>query len=229
MDNRLIMITGSGPGAGKSTIMAEIAKTLRHRAMPALEVDEDAVWGKRQLGRNPIELTAVWPEFRELLHTPKPQLSPTAADLLHTFQCVQDRAARAGAIWIQDWSWLDVAEMLPWAQSDHRLLLRFSTDLRTMAEQLRPTVLYLRTDPEHALRRAVADRGPVWFERHADGRVTASNSEERLLALASLYATREQLRRRVLEDGGWTPVYIDSGGRLQAVLHAALIALGLDA
>jgi hypothetical protein len=59
--------------------------------------------------------------------------------------------------------------------------------------------------------------------------VTAFNSEERLLALASLYTKHEQLRRRVLEDGGWTPVYIDSGGRLQEVLHAALIALGLDA
>ena len=98
-----------------------------------------------------------------------------------------------------------------------------------MAEQLRPTVLYLRTNPEHALRRAVAVRGPVWFERHADGRVTASNSEERLLALASMYAKREQLRRRVLEDGGWTPFYIDSGGTRQEVFHAALIALGQDA
>ncbi len=229
MDHRLIMITGSGPGAGKSTVMSEIAKTLRHRALPALEVDEDAVWGKRQLGRNPVELTAVWPEFRELLHKPKPQISPTAADLLHTFQCVQDRAERAGAIWIQDWSWLDVAEMLPWTQSDHRLLLKFSMDLRIMAEQLRPTVLYLRADPEHALRRAIADRGPVWFERHADGMVPASNSKERLSTLASMYAKREQLRRRVLEDGGWTPVYIDSGSSLQEVLHAALTALGLDA
>src|SRR5687768_15990675 len=59
MDNQLIMITGSGPGAGKSTVMSEIAKKLRHRAMPALEADEDVVWGKRQLGRHPIELTAV--------------------------------------------------------------------------------------------------------------------------------------------------------------------------
>jgi hypothetical protein len=59
MDNRLIMLTGSGPSAGKSTVMAEIAKTLRQGAMPALEVDEHAVWGKRQLGRNPVDLSRV--------------------------------------------------------------------------------------------------------------------------------------------------------------------------
>lgn len=229
MDNRLIMITGSGPGAGKSTLMSDIATTLRAHALPVLEVNEDALWGKRQLGWSPVELTGVWPEFRELLHTPRAQRSPTAVDLLQTFQRVQNRAERDGAVWIQDWSWLDVAEMWPWAKTDERLLLRFALELRTIAEQLRPAVLYLSIDPERALRRAVADRGPVWFERHAEGDVSAPNAAERLVALASMYGKREHLRRRILEDGGWTPAYIDGCGSRQAVLRAALTALGLDA
>ncbi len=45
MDNRLIMITGSGPGAGKTTLMSEIATFLRDHDVPVLEVYEDTLWG----------------------------------------------------------------------------------------------------------------------------------------------------------------------------------------
>lgn len=107
MDHRLIMITGSGPGAGKSTFMGAIATTLRARNVPVLDVPEDALWGPRQVGADLVDLTGVWPEFRALLHDPRPQATPTAADLLTTFQYIAARAVRADAVWLQDWSWLD--------------------------------------------------------------------------------------------------------------------------
>ncbi|MEP6986151.1 MAG: hypothetical protein ABI970_11170, partial [Chloroflexota bacterium] len=84
------------------------------------------------------------------------------------------------------------------------------------------------TEPENALRRAVADRGLIWFERHAGDKVTASNYEEQLLALAALSSKRENLRRRLLEEGGWSPYDIDSGKSRQEVLGMALTALGLE-
>jgi thymidylate kinase len=227
MDNRLIMITGSAPGAGKSTLMSKIAKSLRDRDVSVLEVDEDALWGKRQLGRSPIDLTAVWPEFRELLHEPRPQTSPTAAAVLHTFQRIQNRADPQATVWIQDWSWLDLGTMVLGSKTDEHRLAAFSNALRSLAEPLNPAVLYLRINPETALRRAVAERGSVWFERHAVGEVKASTFEERVVALAALYGKRDDFRRRILEEGDWNPFYIDGSSKHQAVFNAALTALGL--
>jgi hypothetical protein len=211
---------------GKTTLMSEVATFLRNNDVPVLEVCEDALWGKRQLGWDPVELTGVWPEFRELLHEPLPRGSITSANVLNTFQRIRDRAAQSGAVWIQDWSWLDLTILL-WPKADKRKVARFTDDLRTLAEPLRPAVLYLRTNPESALRRAVAERGEVWLERHAANRVSAPTHNERLVALAAFYGRREHFRRRVLQNSGWTLVCLDADDSRQEVLRAALIALGL--
>lgn len=106
--------------------------------------------------------------------------------------------------------------------------MRVSRDLRTLAHPLRPAVLYLTMNTEQALRRAVAARGSLWFERHAVGEVTETTYEERILALSAMYGRRDRVRRRVLESGGWAPIYLDAGGSRHEVARAALTAVGLD-
>src|SRR4051812_24350060 len=101
---RLVMITGSAPGAGKSTLMRTLAAALRDRGDSVFEVGEDAVWGERQLETLPVDYTTAWPEFRTLLHERPSDKPPTKHQVLAAFTRVQRRVA-AARVWIQDWSW----------------------------------------------------------------------------------------------------------------------------
>ena len=75
------MIAGTSPGSGKSTLMRGLAERFRECGQPVLEVDEDAVWGRRQLGPEPVDPGTAWPEFSELLHA-RPLGSQTPAEVL---------------------------------------------------------------------------------------------------------------------------------------------------
>jgi hypothetical protein len=70
-------------------------------------------------------------------------------------------------VWIQDWSWINLAGMLPWARGNEGALLAFSCELQRVARSLWPLVLHLRIDPQDSLQRAVAERGaPQCFAEH---------------------------------------------------------------
>jgi hypothetical protein len=221
---RLVIITGSAPGAGKSTLMRTLATGLRGLGDSVIEVGEDAVWGERQLGTLPVDYATAWPEFRALLHERPSGGYPTVTEVFDTFACVQRRAATA-RVWIQDWSWIDLAGMLPWAGANEGALLAFSCDLQRVARSLWPLVLHLRIDPQDSLRRAVAERGGVWFDRHAGASSDDLGREERLRALAAFYSERERRRLRVLNAGGWDVVVIDAQEECASVLRRALEAV----
>jgi len=146
---RLVMITGSAPGAGKSTLMRTLAAGLRGLGTSVIEVGEDAVWGERQLGTLPVDYATTWPEFRALLHERPCGGSPTVTEVFDAFARVQRRVATS-RVWIQDWSWIDLAGMLPWARAHEGALLAFSCDLQRVARSLRPLVLHVRIDPRTA-------------------------------------------------------------------------------
>ena len=220
MGMRLIMITSSAPGAGKSTLMRGLAATLRDRGDSVAEVAEDAVWGERQLGTLPVEYATAWPEFHTLLHERPSGGSPTATEVFDAFVRVQRRVAIAH-VWIQDWSWIDLAGMLPWAHAHEGALLAFSCDLQRAARSVSPLVLHLRIDPLDSLQRAVSERGWMWFDRHAGASFEDIGREERLQALAASYRERERRRLRVLDTGGWDVVVIDAQAGCASVLRSA--------
>ena len=225
MRTRLVIITGSAPGAGKSTLMRTLAAGLRGLGNSVIEVDEDAVWGERQLGTLPVDYATAWPEFRALLHERPCGGSPTVTEVFEAFVRVQRRVA-ASRVWIQDWSWIDLAGMLPWACAHEGALLAFSCDLQRVARSLWPLVLHLRIDPQDSLRRAVAERGWVWFDRHAGVSSDGLGREERLRALAASYRERERRRLRVLDAGGWDVIVIDAQEECASVLGRAREAVG---
>ena len=90
-------------------------------------------------------------------------------------------------MWLRDWSWVDLAGKLPWALADEGALLAFSRDMLKVARPLSPLVLYLRIDPRVSLWRAVAERGFVWFARHAGATSDDLGRAEQLRALATSY------------------------------------------
>jgi len=205
--------------------MRTLAAGLRGLGNSVIEVGEDAVWGERQLGTLPVDYATAWPEFRALLHERPCGGSPTVTEMFDTFVCVQQRVAASG-VWIQDWLWIDLAEMLPQARAHEGALLAFSGDLQHVARSLSPLVLHVRVDPQDSLRRAVAERGWVWFDRHAGESSDGLGREERLRALADLYRERERRRLHVLEAGGWDVVVIDGQAGCAAVLGSAREAVG---
>jgi hypothetical protein len=221
MGTRLIIITGSAPGAGKSTLMRGLAASLRTLGDSVIEVDEDAVWGKRQLGTLPVDYLEAWPEFRALLHERPSGDFPAADEVLATFAHIQ-RRVKAANVWLQDWSWVDLAGKLPWALADEGALLAFSRDMLKVARPLSPLVLYLRIDPRDSLGRAVAERGFVWFARHAGATSDDLGRAEQLRTLATSYGEAEQRRLRVLDGGGWNVVAIDAHESYVSVLQSAL-------
>jgi hypothetical protein len=183
------------------------------------------VWGERQLGTLPVDYATAWPEFRALLHERPFGRSATVTEVFDAFVRVQQRAA-ASRVWIQDWSWIDLAGMFPWARADERALLAFSCELQRVARSFWPLVLHLQIDPQDSLWRAVAERGWVWFDRHAGASSDNLGREERLRALAASYREREQRRLRVLHAGGWDVVVIDAQEGSASVLRRALETVG---
>jgi hypothetical protein len=205
--------------------MRSLAAALRSLGDSVVEVPEDGVWGERQLGTLPVDYATAWPEFRVLLHQRPSAGPPTVSEVFDAFSCVQRRVA-ASHVWIQDWSWIDLAGMLPWARANEAALLAFSCELQRVARSLRPLVLHLRIDPLDSLRRAVAERGWVWFDRHAGPPSEELGREELLRTLAASYRQRERRRLRVLDTGGWDVVEIDAQEGCASVLCRALEIVG---
>src|SRR3954464_11117786 len=82
---RAQLITLTGPaGAGKSTLIRELARRYRDSGCDIMLIDEDAVWGKRRLDGAPVDHTTASPRFYKLLHRERP-----AEDVLDQAAIVQ--------------------------------------------------------------------------------------------------------------------------------------------
>lgn len=125
-------------------------------------------------------------------------------------------SADSEATWIQDWSWIDLAEDLPWAVNDLSALDDFSRRAHSAAAYLQPLVLYLHTDIAVALSRAVQQRGQRWLARRGT-----------FDAVAASFASRETRIRHAIEAGGWPICDIHVHSNADRVLAEALAALRL--
>lgn len=195
------MITGSGPGAGKTTLATRLQAEFeaRHHAV--------RLWPEKALFE--------WEILADLADRFRRGDYPSAADLLHVLTQV---LGSASSIWIQDWAWIDLAEDLPWAANDLGALDEFSHRAFSTTAHLRPLVLYLNTDIAIALNRAVAQRGQRWLTRRGT-----------FEAVAAGFASRETRIRHALAAGGWPTVEIQVHSDADRVLADARTALRLDA
>jgi hypothetical protein len=223
MGQRFLTVTGRSPGAGKTTLVRDIAAELSERGEPILLVDEDAVWGERRLDDEPVDYRTAWPEFRALLH--ERQSVPTAEDLMSAFGSIEERVPTEG-VWLQDWSWIDLAATLPWSESASALLA-FAVALRERAARLQLIWLHLTVDPNVGLQRVVAERGRVWLARHIG--IEACSDVDALRILAARSEAWESRVSPVLASAGWVRQEIDGEGSRSDVRTRALEALDNDA
>lgn len=209
MEHRLVMITGSGPGAGKSTLAGRLAREL------ARQGDAVRLWPEGALFE--------WPELAGLADRFRRQAYPSAADLIATFEQVL-RGAPPDTTWVQDWSWQDLADDLPWAVGLHDLC-EFSAQFYVAAMHLHPIVVYLEADITAALNRAVRQRGERWLVRtqHAltDGTLRSRAIED----VAAAYAARETRIRQSIAAGGWPIATIRVTATADRAFSDAMLAL----
>jgi thymidylate kinase len=218
---RLVMLTGTSPGSGKSSAMRALAECYRNLGRDVMTIDEDAVWGERRLDQAPVDHTTASPLFYDLLHRERPTgvgLAPV--DVVPVFEHLVQEARDRGAVWLQDWSWPDLLDQLGW---DHATVRQTSQSLQQIGAAVTPRVLYLRVDPAVALRRAVDERGAVWFRRHAGAPLAEPVTAATVEQVAARSRAAEPARIDAL--AAWTTTYLDAAATQNDVLEAAWRAL----
>jgi thymidylate kinase len=222
------MMGGTTPGAGKTTLMEALAAAFSTGAGSAcMALTEDDVWGKRQLGLAPVDHRSARPEFVRLLD-PTASYDERAAGLVDAFLSAVARANAMDALWLQDWVWSDLARAClrdggtPTAADVTRELVKLAREGGVQA-----TVLFLHVHPEVALRRALAERGQVWLNRHLGADVRATVDTDRLTEVAQAYGRGVAPRRQQLSDDGWKVADISAAGPVDQVVASAVAALDL--
>ncbi len=191
---QFVSITGSGPGAGKSTLAGRIHEALRNDGADMRIVQENWFFE--------------WPDYAELANRFRERRCPSSDDLVAAFDRLHASLER-DALWLQDWSWISLAEDLPWAEQDEAALARFSATLAERAATLRPVILYLEVDPAVAVRRAALQRGAGWFKRP-----TADVVRDHVAGAPRLL--------RAIAAGSWTVHRLDATRSADDVEHQAL-------
>jgi hypothetical protein len=221
------MITGSCPGAGKSSLARDLAGVFGSRGVSVLTISEDDVWGKRELGLDPVSHASALPEFSAVIHDQR--TSPSSSAILRIFAQVRARYLEDQAMWIQDWSWLDLASRLMGERRQGDALTGFARNLLQAARDLNPVVLFLRLDPTLGLERAVHERGGTWLRRHAGVPVATPAREDDLVrGLVDHYRAHAREQLKMSASSGWETRIIDADVERPEVLSAAIAALGLD-
>jgi hypothetical protein len=189
----LVMVTGSGPGVGKTTLVGGVQKARALSGQETFVVHEDWLFD--------------WPRYSDLARMFKEKNFPTADDLLAAFSDL-DGQVPPGALWIQDWSWIDLAEDLPWA-TDPDVLSDYSLRLLAAARHRNPLVVYLSLDPAVGVDRRVHQYGAEWFSTSLD-------------QAAVMYATREPRLLAAIAAGSWPTHTIAASREVEDVLRDAL-------
>lgn len=210
-DVRLVMAAGSSPGAGKTTLVESLAKSLAGDGV--IVVTEDEVWGARRFDNGSVDHASTRPEFVELLHSGRLR---SAQALEATFDRISDNVDARW--WLQDWTWPDLAAMAlesPKAADAPGLVGRMRAR--------RAVVLYLKVEAMVAMSRALSERGHTWLRRHALG--LGLSPDAGAMDVAAFYERLEDDRLRWLGRSGARTVVLDAGRPTPRVAADALNAL----
>src|SRR5262245_36422801 len=149
MQHKLIMLAGSGPGAGKSTLSEFLFDQFTRCAIPTCWIYEEDI----------LHLDAFAPVVKAFQQGEGDAIE---AVLAATRRFVQD-AIHADVVVVTDsifpaYTWLFAAGY-PQAR-----IADFSTQLAQLLAPLQPLTIYLNSDVPTSLKRAVAQRGEQWLD-----------------------------------------------------------------
>src|SRR5919199_6066331 len=221
---RFVMLQGI-PGAGKSSLAADLAAALIDRGATVDLIPEEDIFTRREfvdVGRG--FTTRAW---------------PTAVVMLAAYSRVLGTARLQNRWVITDWNCVGMIEDLPWAQPDRATLTTFrpdaradmdvltahARDVRSLAADLRPILLVLNVPTRVAVLRAATERGQAWIARQASP-VAARTPDEPLIERIVRRTEQDHPRQRDIlaayTQAGWDVAERDATGTRPEVLHQAL-------
>ncbi|MET9555964.1 ATP-binding protein [Streptomyces sp. NPDC006645] len=202
MTGHLIAVVGSSPGVGKSTLC-------------------------RALARRAAESGATVDHFEEADILSRPSFRPVAEEFADgsgrvrpatLVDSTRDYVAKARAdgvdVLVTDALLPFIPSLVAWGHDETRI----AAVLDELARAVRPTrvtVVYLRDDPDTALRRAVEREGPDWAEWYVTklGDSPGTGSVKDLASAAEHLRREEELTVRLLARTDWRVLRVDVGGR----------------
>lgn len=148
MHHRLIMVSGSSPGAGKSTASEALARQLARHGSPC-----------RWLSEGELLRMDGFAQFDEAVGSNDPDAIEV---LLAAARTVTSKAVGSEETWITD-------ALLPgffWLCGRYPpdRVAAFSSDVAQVLAPLRPLIVYLEVDVARAIARATQARGAQWLE-----------------------------------------------------------------
>ena len=204
--HKLIMVTGSGPGAGKSTMTEFLAEQLTAQGVPVRCLRED----------DAAHLDAFAP-MRESFR----KGFPDAVDaLLAASGNLVRESAATPRVHLVD-------ALLPGYHYLFGLypalrIASYNLDLYKALCSMRPMIVYLKSDIESAFRRAVEERGPEWlgaFLKRINGHYQTGQHMRTWLPLSrigdvvSFFEEMDQLMLRMVGEWAGRSLVVETRGR----------------
>jgi thymidylate kinase len=148
--NQLFIFYGSSPGAGKSTLSSFLYEQLRLHNIPTQWVYEEDV----------LYLDT----FAEFIHDIQNGNHNLIVSLLEATSKFVDACLASGVIVITDSIFPCFNWLIATSYYSRSRIETFSSDLERILTPLRPLIIYLNSNVETALKRAVQQRGAPWLE-----------------------------------------------------------------
>ncbi len=200
------MVTGSGPGAGKSTMTEFLAEQLTAQGVPVRCIRED----------DAAHLDAFAP-VRESFRRGSPDA--VHALLAAAGNLVQE-SARLPGVHLVD-------ALLPGYHYLFGLypasrVAAYNVDLYKALRSMRPMIVYLKSDVDSAFRRAVEERGGEWlgeFSERISGHYQTAQHMRTSLPLSgigdvmSFFEEMDQLMLRMVGEWGGRSLVVETRGR----------------
>lgn len=210
---QVVMVYGIGPGIGQSTLGEGIVAALDHGDFVR---EDDAVFVRP-------EFAEVGRQFRRCQAREPGAEYPSPGMLEEAYRRLVEGVVTSGRTGVMDWSFIDLAEDLPWAEASLDALVEHSRRVRLIMAPVDPLLFCLVGDIRVGVRRRERDRGREWFG-------CGALSEEPWLEFVDDYEARAlQRHERVmtaLDGGGWEPVFLDGTWPKEEVLQCALEHVG---
>jgi hypothetical protein len=202
VEQHLIAVVGSSPGVGKSTLCGALARWITASGAVVDHFKEADILSRAAFG-------AVAKEFAGGAGRVRPQT------LVGAIRSYVDQARADGVdVLVTDALIPFIPSLVAWGH-DEISIAQVVQDLEEAVQPTRITVVFLRDNPEVALRRAVEREGPQWADWYVDKfrRSPGTSSVSDLASAADHLRWESELTLRLLAVTRWNVVTVDVGER----------------
>ncbi|MFI6692486.1 ATP-binding protein [Streptomyces sp. NPDC050433] len=198
----MIAVVGSSPGVGKSTLCRAIARRAAESGATVDHFEEADILSRPSF-------RPVAEEFADGTGSVRP------ATLVESTRDYVARSRAAGVdVLVTDALLPFIPSLVAWGH-DESVISTVLADLEEAVRPTRVTVVYLRDDPDTALRRAVEREGPDWEDWYVTklGDSPGTRSVKDLSSAAEHLRREEELTVRLLAGTDWHVLSVDVGRR----------------